>query len=189
MQRSFCAVAAGRCRWFIHSSNTVFAKATGTALTMVKPRQKAVISSAIDELLCFYRELFEISGRNSRLQRHCRTIHLLIHPLPRSTACPTARPRAQTRNRASSATGATATASSWSHGIRWTLAPWWTANRIRFDMLVSSTCRPDQAVGAQRSALLSRTGRYWRRCQTSRHAMIGLLCPWPLTRAPDATCE
>ena len=157
--------------------------------TMVKPRQKAVISSAIDELLCFYRELFEISGRNSRLQRHCRTIHLLIHPLPRSTACPTARPRAQTRNRASSATGATSTASSWSHGIRWTLAPWWTANRIRFDRVESSTCRPDQAVGAQRSALLSRTGRYWRRCQTSRHAMIRLLCPWPLTRAPDATCE
>ena len=43
--------------------------------------KKPVISSAIDELLCFYRELFEISGRNSRLQRRCRTIHLLIHPL------------------------------------------------------------------------------------------------------------
>ena len=157
--------------------------------TMVKPRRKAVKSCRVRDYLRFYCDYLEICGQYRGNHRSFSQYSPPPAKPPRSTACPTARPRAQTRNRASSATGATATASSWSHGIRWTLAPWWTANRIRFDMLVSSTCRPDQAVGAQRSALLSRTGRYWRRCQTSRHAMIGLLCPWPLTRAPDATCE
>ena len=42
---------------------------TRAAFTMVKPRQKAVISCAVDELLCFYRDLFEISGRNTPLRK------------------------------------------------------------------------------------------------------------------------
>ena len=120
--------------------------------TMVKPRRKAVKSCRVRDYLRFYCDYLEICGQSRGNQRHFRSIHPPPAKPPCRQRCRTAQPRAQTRNRASSATSATSKASSRFRGDRWTLASWWTANRIRFDMIVFITCRPDQAAGAQRSA-------------------------------------
>ena len=89
-----------------------------TESTMVKPRQKAVTSCAVDELLCFYRELFEFSGRNGRFTKYFRAIHPPCVTTMSTERCLTAQPGAQTRKRASSTTSATSKVSSRSRGAR-----------------------------------------------------------------------
>ena len=131
---------------------TVVDYRSGAIRTMVKPRRKAVNSRRISDCLRFYCDYLEICGQSRGNHAHFRS----IHPPRRnhhvdSGARPAAQPRAQTRNRASSATSATSKISSRSRGDRWTLASWWTANCIRFDMIVFTTYRPDQAAGAQQS--------------------------------------